>query len=402
MIINQASLKIILDSRGKETLEAELKSGEFIVLDSVPAGKSTGAHEAAVIEPQKALEKLEGIKEKILSTDWQSQEEFDNFLVSLGGANLILALSLSFARLKAKTEGVELFQYIKNQLPTYNSQSKTFKLPRPIFNLINGGVHATNPQSKLDFQEFQIIPETDDFGLGLSIIGEFYRKLKDFLEEKFGKENVFLGDEAGFSVPFQNNEEALDILFDFISEHNYPLRIGLDVAATQLYKQGFYVLGDKKYSAEELRKYYLELINHYNLISIEDPFEEEDFNSFTELENDLGVSPLTGSKKTLIITDDLTTTNPERLKTAIDKKAGNTILIKPNQIGTLTETLKVVKMAYENDWQAIVSHRSGETMDSFIADLAVGIGAWGLKAGAPGAPERLVKYERLLEIGQKI
>jgi len=413
MKIENANLKIIKDSRGNDTLEIELSSSGVSVVDSVPAGKSRGAHEAAVIEPQKALEKFEEIKERILSADWQTQEEFDNFLISLDntpnkqnlGANLILALSLAFARLKTKTEGIKLFQYIKNQLPTLSSQLTTFKLPRPIFNFINGGVHATNAQSKLDFQEFQVIPETDDFGLGLSITGEFYRKLKDFLEEKFGKENVLLGDEAGFSVPFQNDEEALDILFDFISEHSYPLRIGLDIAATQLYKEGAYELGGKKYSAEELRKYYLELINHYNLISIEDPFEEEDFESFAKLNadsNNISTNPPDQHESVLLITDDLTTTNPERLKMAIEKKAGNTILIKPNQIGTLSETLKVVKMAYENGWQTIVSHRSGETMDNFIADLAVGIGAWGLKAGAPGEKERLVKYERILEIGQKI
>jgi len=304
-----------------------------------------------------------------------------------------LVLSLAFARLKAKIENIELFQYINN---ISQIKIEKFTLPKPIFNVINGGSHATHPQSKLSFQEFQVIPLVDDLGLGMSIVKEFYRKLGDYLVEKYGKGNVLLGDEAGYSAPFQSNEEVLDILWDFINEHNYPLRIGLDLAASQFYNKErlVYFVDGKEYSAEELKKYYLELIDRYQLISLEDPFEEEDFDSFTKLKEE--------TKDILIIADDLTTTNPERLKIAIEKKAGNTILIKPNQIGTLSETLNVVKMAYENNWEVIVSHRSGETMDNFIADLAVGIGAWGLKAGAPGAPERLVKYERILEIREKI
>ena len=216
-------------------------------------------------------------------------------------------------------------------------------------------------------------------------------------------------------MDFKNNEEALEILSELISKNNYPLRIGLDTAASQYYRSGNYIVGKKSYSNEELKQYYLKLIETYNILSIEDPFFEEDFVSFAELTAELrrthaelrgiNIMKTTGSwnkiqsdPKVLVITDDLTTTNSNRLKTAIEKKSGNTILIKLNQIGTLTETLKVVKMAYDNNWQAVVSHRSGETMDDFISDLAVGVGAWGLKAGAPGKPERLVKYERVLEI----
>ena len=412
-----ANLKIILDSRGQDTLEAELKSDDFSAIASVPAGKSTGAHEAFVLEPKKALEKFEEIKNKILKKDFQSQKEFDNFLISLDGTenksnlggNLILALSLAFARLKAKSENLELFEYISK---LQNLKPKTRHL-KPIFNVINGGAHA---QNKLEFQEFQVIPMVDDFGIALSIGKEFYRKLQEFLENKFDKENVILGDEAGFSAPFKNNEEAIGILADLIEKYKYPLRIGLDVAATQFYKnnqksvisnQGIYKIDNKEYSTEELKDYYLKLIDAYNIISIEDPFHEEDFNSFTSLTTELrGLD--TDLRGRLVITDDLTTTNPERLKTAIEKKSGNAILIKLNQIGTLTETLNVVEMAYEshtqnyvgdeNNWQAIVSHRSGETMDDFIADLSVAINAWGIKAGAPEKLERLAKYNRILEI----
>ena len=408
MKITEANLKIILDSRGKETLEAELcgTSVDLRGIASVPAGKSTGAHEAFVLEPKKALEKFEEIKNKILEKDFQSQKEFDNFLISLDGTenksnlggNLILALSLAFARLKAKSEGKELFQYIRDnfQFSIFNFQS-----PRPIFNVINGGAHA---QNKLEFQEFQVIPMVDDFGIALSVGKEFYRKLQEFLENKFGKENILLGDEAGYSAPFRNNEEAIECIAEVIEKYKYPLRIGLDVAATQFYKMnyelgimnyGIYIIGGKEYSAEELKDYYLKLIDAYNIISIEDPFHEEAFDDFAVLSHRIA------TKDFLVITDDLTTTNPERLKTTINKKSGNAILIKLNQIGTLAETLNVVKMAYENDWQAVVSHRSGETMDDFIADLSVAINAWGIKAGAPAKPERLAKYNRILEIHGK-
>ncbi len=442
MKINDINLKIILDSRGKETLSAELSGIDaekrgIISEASVPAGKSTGAHEAFVLEPKLALGKFQEIKPQILNHEFENQEEFDNFLIKLDGTlnksnlggNLILSLSLSFARLKAKSEGKELFQYIRDnfQFPRPTSPRDevfggraifNFQSPKPIFNVINGGIHA---QNKLEFQEFQVIPMVEDFGIALSIGKEFYRKLQEFLENKFGKENIFLGDEAGFSAPFKNNEEAIEILADLIEKYKYPLRIGLDVAATQFYlpadlsvkvltsaeastKTG-YLIDGKKYSAEELKDYYLKLINAYNIISIEDPFYEESFEDFKNLTAELHYTNDRRSNvidKKLIITDDLTTTNSERLKIAIEKKSGNAILIKLNQIGTLTETLSVVKMAYENDWQVVVSHRSGETMDDFIADLSVAINAWGIKAGAPAKPERLAKYNRILEIKNKL
>ncbi|TRZ64348.1 MAG: phosphopyruvate hydratase [Spirochaetia bacterium] len=433
MKIFDASIKIIKDSRGKDTLEAKLYTDShglenrltrISVSASAPSGKSRGAHEAFVLEPKMAVEKFEEIKSKILEKDFSSQEEFDNFLISLDGTpnkgnlggNLTLVLSLAFARLKAKNENKELFQYIKEIL---NLKSQISNLPRPFFNVINGGAHATHPKSKLDFQEFQIIPDTQDFRMALDLGQEFYRKLREFLENKFGKENVMLGDEAGFSCPFKSNEEAIEILADLIVKYSYPLKIGLDAAATQFYKLqttndkqgGVYVLGGKECSAEELNNFYLKIIEAYGVSSIEDPFYEEAFDSFASLtaltntdytrtnaESSPQKSVLSQYKSVLVITDDLTTTDFERLKTAIEKKSGNAILIKPNQIGTLTETINVIKLAYENNWQAVVSHRSGETMDNFIADLAVGIRAFGIKAGAPSASERMAKYQRMLEI----
>ena len=396
MKIFDANLKIIPDSRGKETLGAELKNAQFAGSAYVPSGKSTGTHETFVLEPKKALEKFQEIKPEILNKEFKNQEDFDKFLISLDGTsnkqnlggNLILALSLAFARLKAKEERLELFQYINNESEIKN---KELGAPKPIFNVINGGAHANN---SLAFQEYQVIPEVNDFGMALGLGQEFYEKLKQFLEKKFGKENITLGDEAGFSCPFKNSVEPIEILAELIAKYHYPLKIGLDTAASQFYKDEKYTIDGKEYSAEELKIYYSKLIDAYNIISIEDPFCEESFQDFSELTQNLKQN----RRETLVITDDLTTTNPERLKTAISKKSGNVILIKLNQIGTLTETLEVVKLAYKNKWQAIVSHRSGETMDDFIADLAFGIGAWGLKSGAPAAPERMVKYNRLLKI----
>ncbi len=416
MKIVDATLRIIPDSRGEDTLEVKLTNEEIPAVASVPSGKSRGAHEAFVLSPKEATLKFESIKTQLTSRDFQNQDEFDNFLISLDGTpdkknlggNFILALSLAWARLKAKEENLELFRYIRHLL---NAASPNSNFPRPIFNVIEGGVHA---QNALDFQEFQIIPEANDFGIAYSLGQEFYRKLREFLEQKFGKENVLLGDEAGFSCPFKNNEEAIEALAELIRKYNYPLRIGLDAAASQFYKENSYLVDGEKYSAEELKDFYLKLVEAYKILSIEDPFNEEAFDDFAELNAELNkksqsarrsasdprLSSVDQYDSALIITDDLTTTNPERLKIAIGKKSGNTILIKPNQIGTLTETLKVVETAYSNGWQAVASHRSGETLDYLIADLAYGISAWGIKSGAPARPERLAKYERLLEISK--
>lgn len=408
MKIAEVKAKIIFDSVGRETLETELKGGGFFSKASVPVGKSRGKREVFYSEPGKALKKLEEIKEKVLTASAEgrieNQRQFDELLVLLDGTknkenlggNLILTLSLAFARLKAKSEEKELYEYISNQsrIGFANIREGLGKVPTPIFNVINGGAHAKN---HLDFQEFQMIPQVKDFGIALGLGKEFYEKLGRLLAEKFGKENVSLGDEAGFSAPFKNNEEAIEILAELIAKHHYPMRIGLDAAASQLYQNNHYLVDGKRYSAEELKNFYLTLIEVYDIMSIEDPFHEEDFDSFASLTAELCGTNADQCGK-LVITDDLTTTNTERLKTAVEKKAGNAILIKPNQIGTLTETLEVVNFAYQNKWQAVASHRSGETMDDFIADLAVGIDAWGIKAGAPAAPERMAKYERLLEI----
>lgn len=426
MNIKEVKLKIIKDSRGKDTLEAKINTQEnnreFLGWASIPSGKSTGIHEAKALEPKVALKKFELIKNKIINNDFRDQKEFDDFLIDLDGtdnksnigANLILSLSLSFARAISKSKNLELHQYIKeisNIKPSFfvknlKDKQTSNNFPHPIFNVINGGAHVEIPKiwnkkfgikKSLDFQEFQIIPTTDDFAIGLSVGKEFYTKLGKELIKIYGKENVLLGDEAGYLCPFKTNEEALEMLQELINRNLYPLKIGLDVAASQFHNDAdnTYLIEGEKRTPEELSMLYDGIIHRYDIVSLEDPFQEEAFDDFSKLLKDM--------PQKIIITDDLTTTNSKRLTRAIGEKSGNAILIKLNQIGTLSQTLEVIKIAYENNWKAVVSHRSGETNDDFIADLAVGVGAWGLKSGAPAKPERMAKYNRTLELwGRKM
>lgn len=405
MNIHDIVITVIKDSRGADTLEAEMSrdnNGQIVsVKASVPSGKSTGTYESAVVEPTAAVALFAGIKQGILDKEFGNQKEFDDFLIALDGTenksklggNLILALSHAFARLKANEEGKELYQYIRDNSGLEIVGDRMVKFA--IFNVINGGMHANN---KLDFQEFQVIPTVGDFTEAYRIGKEYYEKLGEAVRQKFGAENVTLGDEAGYSAPFASNEEAIVLMKSVIAAGNYPMRIGIDAAATSYFKDGGYMVEDRRLSSQELLGMYYDLIFRYNIISFEDPFEENAFDDFKLLYSRLNQ----GGLDTRVITDDLTTTNPKRFEKAIEEQVGNAILVKPNQIGTLSETLRVVRMAYSNNWKVVISHRSGETMDDFIADLAVGVGAWALKSGAPGKPERTAKYDRVIAIEQII
>lgn len=407
MRVDYAALRIITNSRGEPTLEAELGSGGFRASASVPSGKSRGAHEVAVAAPERACADFPVLQKELLGRDAASQKEFDGFLIAqdgtpdkhVRGGNTLLAFSIAWARLKAQEEKKSLVRYLREACGFHGERVRA---PRPILNVINGGAHAKNP---LAFQEYQIIPDVADAGMAVGLGKEFYEKLRRRLEQIFGQENICLGDEAGFSAPFRRNEEPLEIMAELIEQYRYPLRLGLDAAASQFYHPsriaGFawreaYEIDGARMSPFELLEYYKRLILHYALLSLEDPFHEEDFKMFGALVLVLH----TAARETLLITDDLTATNIERLGRAIREKSGSAILVKPNQIGTVSETLAVVREAYAHGWQAVVSHRSGETMDDFIADLAVAVGAWGLKAGAPGAPERMAKYDRLIALMQ--
>ena len=415
MILSEAKITAIKDSRSSQTIEAHLTAHEgngkeVSVKSSVPSGKSTGTYEVKSLNIATVFEQFEKIKRNIIGVNFRDQQEFDRLLIALDGSsdkhilggNLILALSEGFARAFSGTHNLELNQYLHQLLEQKSEVPDRF--PRPLFNIINGGAHVTIPKSwnkkfnvskPLDIQEFQVVPTVDDFALGLSVGKEFYSKLGRELKKIYGEEGVVFGDEAGYVCPFKTNEEALEIIQELINHHLYPLKIGLDAAASQFHNDvsNLYSVEGIEITPEELAMLYYDFAHAYELISLEDPFNEEAFDDFSRLQAKI--------PETIIITDDLTTTNPERLFTAISKKSANAILIKPNQIGTVTETIDVISMAYKSGWKTIVSHRSGETKDDFIADLAVGVGAWGLKSGAPATEYRMAKYSRALELWQK-
>lgn len=394
MKIDEATLRIIPDSRGNETLEAELVSGKLVVSASVPAGKSTGTHEAFVLKPQIALEKLTEIKSEITGRDFSSPEDFDNFLISLDGtpnksklgANLILALSISFVKLLAKSENNGVYRLISEIAGvTLN------KFPLCFFNLIEGGVHTKN---SLPFQEYLLVPEVGSPRESLQLAQSFIGFLGKKIEGEFGK--TPMGDEGGFTVPSDDPEKGLEILRAVQNQgHFFNTRLSLDVAASVLYRDGEYQVGDQMMSRTDLLSLYQLLSTNYQLLSVEDPFAETDWTGFNLITQKLG-------EKVWVVADDLTTTNPQRVEMAAERGAANAMIVKPNQIGSVTETVRAAHLAKSYGWKIIVSHRSGETMDAFIADLAVGLGADGLKAGCPKQEERLVKYQRLAEIEREL
>jgi len=392
----------ILDSRGNPTLEVDLFTKQTCQSASVPSGASTGKHEAAELRDggkrylgkgvRKAIRNVEQkISPLLRGMDCQEQRKIDEAMIrkdgtknkSKFGANAILAVSLAAARAANAEKKKFLFQHL-HQLAGLDRKPS---MPRPFFNVINGGKHAGN---KLAFQEFMISPRAKTFAESLQMGSEVYHVLKEVIEKKYGKEATNIGDEGGFAPPLNRAEEALDLLVKAIALAGYKgkIEIALDCAASEFYNKEKYLL-HVTMSKEKLLEYYLSLIKKYPVISIEDPFEQEDFASFAELKR---------RSKIQIVGDDLTVTNVTRIKKAIQKRSCNCLLLKVNQIGTLTEALDAVKLAYENGWKVMVSHRSGETEDTFIADLAVAIGCGMIKAGAPCRGERIAKYNRLLRI----
>ncbi|MDO8638930.1 MAG: phosphopyruvate hydratase [Candidatus Daviesbacteria bacterium] len=388
MKIDNINVKIILDSRSNPTLEAEMGSEGVSIISSVPSGKSTGKREAVSIAPQKALEKIDWIKSQLKGHEFATLDQFDNLLITLDGtedksrlgANLILALSISFTKLLAKLGNMEIYELISK------ISGSSVKLPRCFFNVINGGQHAKN---SLPFQEYLFIPENNSPKESLEQVMLVIKSLADQIMKKY--EKLRQGDEGGYEIPEQDPKVGLEILKNIISAG----QMGLDVAASSFYHDGLYRVGNELMNTEKLLSYYQLLTPNYELLSIEDPFSEDDWEGFEKITKDLG-------EKTWIIGDDLTTTNVKRIKEAYEKNAINGVIIKPNQIGTITETIMSANLAKSYGWKIIVSHRSGETMDTFIADLAAGLGADGLKSGCPLQKERLVKYQRLIEIEEKI
>ncbi len=381
--IKKIKAKEILDSKGRPTVKVILEAdcGRFSA--SVPSGVSTGKYEAVELRDEdgrgvkKAIENIEKIiKPALEKEDLSDQKRIDEILIQLDGtknksrlgANAILAVSIAVCRAIAKSKNIPLYKYISEIAET------NLKIPKPSFNMIEGGKHA---ESELAFQEFMIIPQNESFKENLEIGEKIYKKLKEILEKKCGV-SIKLSDESAFSAPIKKVSIALDLILEAIEKTGQKdsIRIAIDAAASSFFKDGNYEVDGKILNKEELTDFYKNLIAKYPIISIEDPFEEEDFDSFSKLKNEIG-------DRIIIFGDDLTATNLERIKMAYNNNACSGVIIKPNQIGTMTETLEAAKLAKEFSWKIMVANRGGETKDDFIADLAVGIGAEFVKSGAP-------------------
>ena len=394
----------ILDSRGTPTVEVDmvLDDGE-ICRGSVPSGASTGSHEAIELRDgnknefngksvKNAIENInEIVKKNIEGKNFDSYEKFDDFLLNLDGtynksklgANTILACSITFLKCLAKNNGQEIYQFL--------NKNEEFMLPAPLMNIINGGAHANNG---LDIQEFMIVPAGfDSFSESLRAGVEIFHNLKELLNKN--SHSTAVGDEGGFAPDLKSNEEALSFISEAVSNAGYKLGsevfFALDVAATEIYNNKKYRIDKKDLNIEEISIYYQKLIDKYPIISIEDPLDEDDWDGWAMLTNLIG-------DKVQLVGDDLFVTNNSRLQTGIDKSAGNSILIKINQIGSISETLQAIDLAKKNNYSYIISHRSGETEDAIIADISVATNSGQIKTGSCSRTDRTAKYNQLLRI----
>lgn len=388
MKINAIDTKVILDSKGRDTLEARMEAEGISVTASVPTGESTGKNEAKLVKPKKALEKVKWIYSQIKDHDFNSLEQFDGLLNTLDGtadksslgANLILSLSLSFTKLLAKKNGMETYQLISKisgSLPA---------LPLCLFNIIEGGVHA---RDSLPFQEHWFIPKTHSPKKSLAEVLDVLKRLEGEIKQEFGE--VRVGCEGGYIIPSKGILDGLNLLAKVKKVSGADADLGLDCAASTFFEQGKYLLEEKLISREQLLRIYKKIVDEYPMLAIEDGFAEEDWDGFRQMTKDLG-------EKVWVVADDLTTTNPAIIKKVAETGAANAVIIKTTQIGTVTETTQAANLAKSYGWKIIVSNRGAETMDDFIADLSVGLGADGIKSGCPLQKERLVKYQRLVEI----
>ncbi len=406
--IKDITSREIIDSRGVPTLETTVLLDDGASgIASIPSGASTGTHEAMELrdnDPKrfqgkgvlKAVENVKKIISKLLNGyDATDQEGVDRLMIDLDatpnksklGANSILSVSLAVCRAAAKSAKMDLFRYLNK---IYGISLDISRHPVLLFNVVNGGLHGTG---NLSIQEFIIaVDNTPSFARSLEIGVNFYQDLKKLLKERSLITSI--GDEGGFTPQFTDDREALDILTYLIQSNSFyqkHIHLALDLAASVYYRSGQYLLNGKYYSAEEYLAYLLDLYHKYQLISLEDLFPEDNWEEWSGF-----MKKVEG--KAQVVGDDLLVTNPERLAKAIREKACNSILIKLNQIGSLSETLNVIKLAQKSNFKVVISHRSGETNDSFIADLAVAVNADMVKFGAPVRGERVAKYNRLLEI----
>merc|ERR1712194_358682 len=416
----------IFDSRGNPTVEVDLLTEAHLFRAAVPSGASTGIYEALELRDGdkgrllgkgvlKAVSNVNNlIAPKLIGMDVTDQKKIDQAMVEVIdgsmnqwgwskanlGANAILAVSMAVCRAGAASMQMPLYEYIADLA---GRPTDKFMMPVPAFNVINGGSHAGN---RLACQEFMILPVgAKTFKEALVCGAEVYHTLKGVIKKKYGQDACNVGDEGGFAPSGQDNNEALDVLMEAIekSGHKDKIKIGTDVAASEFYKDGKYDLDFKNpeahpnsvVSGAELMKLYEEWTTKYPMISIEDPFDQDDWESYSLIQKTLG-------QKVQIVGDDLLVTNSKRIQKALDVKACNALLLKVNQIGSITEALEAAVMSMQNGWGVMVSHRSGETEDSFIADLVVGLKTGQIKTGAPCRSERLAKYNQLLRIEEEL
>ena len=408
MFIKDVKAREILDSRGMPTIEVDVLTQDgHLGRASVPSGASTGIYEAYELRDldhqrydgkgvSKAVHYANNeMKDAIIGMNVTYQRHIDQVLNRLDGtlnkkrlgANAILAISLAVSRAASQAMHMPLYHYLGGHL--------CHQLPVPMMNVINGGKHADNA---LDFQEFMIVPVGfDTFKEALRAGDETFHALKKLLAAQHKSINV--GDEGGFAPEFSTNEEALDTLVEAIQKAGYQpgkdIYIAMDVASSELYHDGVYNIANKAYRSEELIDYYQNLISTYPIISIEDGLDQDDEDGWIQLTSRLG-------KKVQLVGDDLFVTNVERLKHGIQQHMGNAILIKPNQIGTLSETVDAIMWAKEHQYATIISHRSGETEDTYISDLAVAFNAKQIKTGSLSRSDRLAKYNQLLRIEEAL
>ena len=406
MKIKDVKGREILDSRGNPTVEVDviLENGTM-GRAAVPSGASTGEREALELRDggtrymgkgvEKAVANVNGpLRDLVIGLDAKDQRALDYAMIeadgtetkSKYGANAILGISMAAMKASAKEADLPLYKYI--------GEGRT--LPRPMMNIINGGAHADN---KLDFQEFMIIPNRDTIKERVRVGSEVFHNLKKVLNEKGLATGV--GDEGGFAPNLESNTEGFELIMEAIKRAGYvpgkDVNIAIDVAASEFYQDGKYNLkGEgRSLTTDELIDFYEELVNKYPIISIEDPVDENDWEGFTKVTKRLG-------DKIQLVGDDLFVTNKKCLQMGIDKHAGNAILLKVNQIGTITETLETIKLARENGYKTIISHRSGETEDTTIADLAVGLDLGQIKTGSMSRTDRICKYNQLMRIEEAI
>lgn len=413
--ISKIKARWILDSRGNPTVEADVFAGDAWARAAVPSGASTGDAEALELRDggkafmgkgvEKAVSNINDIiAPKVNGMDVREQEALDGAMLDLDGtdnksklgANAILAVSLASARLAAGLMKKPLYVHLYEL-----ARGKTrgnFLMPVPGSNVLNGGKHAG---SNLAIQEFMIWPiGAKSFTEALRMTAETYHHLKDILLKEYGKNSVNVGDEGGFAPNMQKTAEALDCIIAAVEAAGYTPGLdficAMDAAASEFYDADakIYNIDGKKLGEGELVEYYLDLVENYPIKSIEDPFDEEAFDAFAQLTKKV--------RDVLIIDDDLTVTNVKRLQKAIDMGAGNALLLKVNQIGSLTEAIEAANLSYKNNFNVMVSHRSGETCDNFIADLAVGLCSGIIKTGAPCRSDRNAKYNQLLRIEQEL